>query len=134
MGLTVRDPALEEIAERDDRYPYEAYEFVTETVKILDQLMQKQDEDAPPPNITARDLCVACCELAWKSFGRMAPVVFSCWGVNATNDIGNITFRLIDGNVIAGSESDRIEDFYDLFPIQELLGKPVQYRKRESDE
>lgn len=132
MGMTIRDPALEEIADRDDRYPYEAYEFVTETVKTLDRQLQEPEEGAPPPNITAKELCVGCCDLAWRSFGMMAPAVFATWGIRTTRDIGDITFRLIEGNVIAGSDEDRIEDFDDLFPIQALLAKPVHFHKKEA--
>jgi uncharacterized repeat protein (TIGR04138 family) len=133
MGLSVRDPVLEEISEKDDRYPYEAYEFVTETIKYLDQKLQEIEEDGPPANITARDLCVGCCELAWSWFGRLAGVVFSCWGIRSTRDIGDITFRLIEGNVIAGSDEDRIEDFTDLFDLKEFLDRPVDFTQEETE-
>ncbi len=56
-GMSVRDPVLEEISEKDDRYPYEAYEFVTETIKYLDQKLQRSKRTGHRPT-SPRAICV----------------------------------------------------------------------------
>ena len=127
MGLSLRDPGLELLAEEKDLYPYEAYDFVSGLIKMMDDELQAQTESNPSPNITAGQLCLRCVEFSCSVFGRMSRAVFSSWNIKTTNDIGNIVFHLIEAGVVGAAEGDRIEDFDNLFDMNSALDKPVSY-------
>ena len=60
-------------------------------------------------------------DLARREFGRMARVVFRRWGINQTDDIGEIVFNLIDASLLSKQESDKRSDFHVLFDLDEAL-------------
>lgn len=127
MGLSLRDPVLELLAEEKDMYPYEAYDFISGLIKMLDDELQAQIETDPAPNITADQLCSRCVDFACSVFGRMSRAVFYSWNIRSTRDIGKIVFHLIEAGVVGAAEGDRIEDFDDLFDMDKALDKPVSY-------
>ncbi len=127
MGLSLRDPVLEMLAEEKDQYPYEAYDFISGLIKLLDDELQAQIESDPTPNITADQLCSRCVDFACSVFGRMSRAVFSSWNIYRTQDIGIIVFHLIEAGVVGAAEGDHIEDFNDLFDMNKALDRPVSY-------
>jgi uncharacterized repeat protein (TIGR04138 family) len=119
-------PGLMEVARRDPRYAYEAYEFLFEalghTQKMLGRAAEPTREDAPAENhVSGRELCDGVVDLARREFGRMARVVFRMWGVDRTDDIGEIVFNLIEANLLSKNERDDRGDFHALFDLDEVL-------------
>ncbi len=119
-------PNLMEVARRDARYAYEAYEFLFEalahTQRMLGRAAEPTREDAPAENhVSGRELCAGAADLARREFGRMARVVFRVWGVNATDDIGEIVFNLIDANLLSKTDRDQRSDFHNLFDLDAVL-------------
>ena len=127
MGLSLRDPVLELLAEQKDYYPYEAYEFVSTLIKVLDVEIEGLAKPDQPPNITATQLCDRAVSVACGVFGRMARAVFFSWQIHTTRDIGQIVFHLIGADVVGAAEGDKIEDFDDLFILDRALDKPVAF-------
>jgi uncharacterized repeat protein (TIGR04138 family) len=119
-------PGLMEIARRDPRYAYEAYEFLFETLshtqKMLGRAAEPTREDTPAENhVSGHELCAGAVDLARREFGRMARVVFRLWGVNQTDDLGEIVFNLIDANLLSKTDRDDRADFHNLFDLDAVL-------------
>jgi uncharacterized repeat protein (TIGR04138 family) len=115
-----------EVARRDPRYAYEAYEFLfeayTHTQKMVGRAAEPTRESAPAENhVSGQELCAGAIDLARREFGRMGRVVFRMWGINKTDDIGEIVFNLIDANLLSKQDSDQRADFHALFDLDEVL-------------
>jgi len=119
-------PGLMEVARRDSRYAYEAYEFLFEalshTQKMLGKTAEPTRETAAPENhVSGRELTEGVIDLARQEFGRMARVVLRMWGINKTDDIGEVVFNLIDANLLSKNDGDRREDFRELWDLDSVL-------------
>lgn len=110
------------LARGDRRFAYEAYEFVCEAVNhTQDVVLAPQDEDDEPRHIRGDELLRGGCELARHHFGDMAPVVFRHWGVNTTEDFGEIVFRLVNSGKLHCSDDDDPMDYHDTFDLMQVL-------------
>lgn len=122
--------AMYNLLKTDRRYKFEAYNFVRESLNHAQQhhLPQTANEaDAtglgkststaePASNhITGQQLCEACRVHALEQFGLMAPKVLANWGIHSTGDFGEIVYNLIRIDQMRKSDSDRREDFDDVY-------------------
>jgi uncharacterized repeat protein (TIGR04138 family) len=126
---------LEELVRRDPRYAYEAYEFVfdalTHTQKLLGRLPEAGSAPplsfSPPPSreeeyhVTGKQLLLGIRDLALREFGLMARTVFRMWGIDRTDDFGEIVFNLIDASLMSRTEQDDRRDFHAVFDLDEAL-------------
>jgi uncharacterized repeat protein (TIGR04138 family) len=124
--MAMYHPGLMEVARRDPRYAYEAYEFLFEaynhTQKMVGRSAEPTRESAPAENhVSGQELCAGAIDLARREFGRMARVVFRLWGINQTDDLGEIVFNLIDANLLSKQDSDQRSDFHAVFDLDEAL-------------
>jgi uncharacterized repeat protein (TIGR04138 family) len=124
--MAMYHPNLMEVARRDPRYAYEAYEFLfdalSHTQKLLGRTAEPTRSDEVPENhVSGRELCKGMIELARREFGRMARVVFRLWGINVTDDIGEIVFNLIDANLLSKNDRDDRADFHDVLDLDAVL-------------
>ena len=97
--------AVEAIVERDGRYRAEAYHFL---MLALSYTVAQLPE---PRHVSGRELLEGIRRYALEQFGPMAKTVFEHWGVLETMDFGRIVFRLVDAELLAKTETDRLEDF-----------------------
>lgn len=117
---------LIEIADKDGRYAWEAFEFVMEALGHSQRMFGKespQAESAPGPehHVTGRELLEGVCDLARREFGLMAPLVFERWGIRRTDDFGEVVFAMINAGVLSKTDSDRLEDFQKVFDLEQAL-------------
>lgn len=66
-------------------------------------------------HISGQQLCHGIRREAQNLWGMLAPLVLSRWNIRSTRDIGELVFLLIDLGLMGRQESDRIEDFDDVF-------------------
>ena len=59
----------------------------------------------------------------------MTKMVFNEWGINATEDFGEIVFNLVENNLLAKTENDSREDFANGFDFNEAFVLPYQSSK-----
>jgi len=57
------------------------------------------------------------------SWGLMARPVLNSWGVNSTDDFGEIVFSLIDAGLLAKTDKDKKEDFKQVYGFIEAFDK-----------
>jgi uncharacterized repeat protein (TIGR04138 family) len=134
----MQHPGLMEVARRDPRYTYEAYEFIFEALehaqKMLGKVAEPTRADAPSDNhVTGRELLAGVIELARREFGRMARVVFHLWGIDRTDDVGAIVFNLIDANLLSKTDRDQRGDFHEVYDLDEVLLNNYEIRLEAAD-
>jgi uncharacterized repeat protein (TIGR04138 family) len=124
--MAMYHPDLMGVARRDPRYAYEAYEFLFEalahTQKMLGRVAEPTRAEVRSENhVSGRELCAGAIDLARREFGRMARVVFRQWGINATDDFGEIVYNLIEANLLSQSDRDDRVDFHAVFDLDAVL-------------
>lgn len=117
-----------ELARRDTRYAYEAYEFLFEALAHTQKQLNRvppadtdRDDEMLDYHVSPAELVAGFCDLAAREFGRMARVVLHMWGIDRTDDVGAVVFNLIDASLLSKTDRDRREDFYDLFDLDAAL-------------
>lgn len=120
-----------ELLQQDVRYHIEAYQFVREALAYAQETLKMPAQGAEGEHhITGQQLCEAIRQYAVEQYGYMALTVLNNWGVHRTGDFGEIVYNLIRIKHMKKSESDRREDFDDVYdfanafePIFELSSK-----------
>lgn len=115
MEVPALHETLGQLQRRNPRFAVEAYVFV------LGGLQRKLAELDCPRHISGVELAGAVRDLAIERFGLLARVVLEHWGVHSTEDIGEIVFLLVDHGVLTKEETDRREDFADVFSFEEVF-------------
>jgi uncharacterized repeat protein (TIGR04138 family) len=126
------------LLERDTRYKVEAYRFVREALDFahhelgMGQAGRLMPDEEPPPeaHVTGQQLCEAIRQFAVRQYGYLAKMVLNSWGIYTTGDFGEIVFNLIEINEMKKSDSDRREDFDDVYDFDEVF---VQQFRIEPD-
>jgi len=114
------------IRKEDPRYDRRAYDFVRLGLEHTVRDRKKQDtaKQGRPAHVSGPELLEGLKAFALDQYGPMAKTVLNSWGVRRCRDFGDIVFNLIEYNVFSKSESDRREDFSDIFSFDEAFVKP----------
>lgn len=118
---------LLEVARQDPRYPYEAYEFLFDalsfTQKRLDRVPPEDPEEAAQGDfhVCGAELVNGFLDLARERFGRLARVVLHLWGIDQTDDVGELVFNLIESGLLSKTDKDSRADFQGLCDLDEAL-------------
>jgi uncharacterized repeat protein (TIGR04138 family) len=127
------DKLLADLIRRDRRYHRNAYFFVFEALRFAqDHLEMGQPQPAlaagreEERHVTGQQLCEAIRQYAVGQYGFMAKSVLNEWGIQSTGDFGEIVFNLIDAGQMRKTDSDRREDFENVFDFEEGLRDAFQ--------
>ena len=60
--------------------------------------------------------------LALESWGSLAQAVLASWNVRTTRDFGEMVFLLIRLGLMGQQDSDRVDDFDDVYKFDEAFG------------
>jgi uncharacterized repeat protein (TIGR04138 family) len=119
---------LAEVVRKDPRYAYEAYEFVFQSLHYAQRKLGREppatgatEDTVGKHHVSGRELLEAARELALLEFGMMARYVLKVWGINRTEDFGNIVFNLIENELMSKTNEDSLDDFRDVFNLDEAL-------------
>jgi uncharacterized repeat protein (TIGR04138 family) len=119
---------LAELLRRDRRYHRNAYFFIFEALRFAQEQMglgQPTVSDDPDleeqRHVTGQQLCEAIRRYAVEQYGMLAKNVLNDWGVHTTGDFGEIVFNLIDIGQMKKTDSDRREDFENVFDFGDGL-------------
>jgi uncharacterized repeat protein (TIGR04138 family) len=123
--MTIHYPRLDDVVRRDPRYAYEAYEFLFEALQHTQRRLGRvPPEDAAPDedyHVSGPELLDGVRELALREFGLMARTVFRQWGIDATADVGELVFNLINAGLMSKTPDDNRRDFVDVYDLDEAL-------------
>lgn len=116
--------AMRKLLKEDSRYKYEAYQFIREALQFAHEHLPELSQ-APvvgdalsksrPTHITGQQLCEACRQYAVSQYGYLGQMVLGSWGIESTSDFGEIVYNLIRIEQMRKSDSDRREDFDDVY-------------------
>lgn len=133
------------LAKEDGRYRMDAYLFIQQALVFAQcelgmgrprpyGVEGDSDENEPPAeaHLTGQQLCEAIRLYAADLYGLMAKVVLNSWGLSATRDFGEVVYRLIDIGEMTKSETDRREDFDEVYDFDEAFQQ--RYEITMSDE
>lgn len=128
----MQDPDFAEIVglicKEDPRYDRKAYEFVRlgldHTVKELRK--KESARGGRSRHVSGPELLEGLRVYALDQFGPLAKTVLNSWGVHRCQDFGEIVFNLIEYNVFSKTETDRREDFADIYSFEDAFVKPFR--------
>jgi uncharacterized repeat protein (TIGR04138 family) len=85
--------------------------------------MASPDQSDPDEerHVTGQQLCESIRQYAVHQYGMLAKNVLNEWGVRNTGDFGEIVFNLIDIGQMKKTDSDRREDFENVFDFNDGL-------------
>jgi uncharacterized repeat protein (TIGR04138 family) len=106
---------VKQIIERDSRYKPDAYEFVMQALWFTQKKFKVKG------HINGRQLLEGIRELGLDEYGPMAKAVFKHWGINTTEDFGQIVFNMVKHGIMSKTESDSPEDFKNVYDFKEAL-------------
>jgi len=122
--------AVARILQRDQRYAPEAYEFVCEALAFTMQMLNKP-ASGPGRHVTGQELLEGIRRYAVQNYGPLARRVLAAWGVQRTEDFGEIVFHLVDEGVLGKAPQDRKEDFAGGYDFEEAFVKPFRPTREE---
>ena len=127
--MTFYNAKLEEVVRNNPRYAYEAYEFVFQALLFTQKKLGREppedtvDPEAVRPHhhVSGQELVEGIRVLALREFGFMARTVFRCWGVDRTDDFGEIVFILVEAELMNKTSEDTRDDFRGVYDLDEAL-------------
>jgi uncharacterized repeat protein (TIGR04138 family) len=134
---------LQQVLERDPRYPVQAYQFVRDALTYAHDVMglgrvESDELEEVERHLTGQQLCEAGRHLALEQYGLMAKCVLNNWGISSTSDIGEIVYNMIGADLMRKSPTDRREDFDDVFDFQKVFRDEFDFgaslRRRRASE
>ncbi|WP_146512803.1 Minf_1886 family protein [Rubripirellula amarantea] len=138
--------AMRDLLADDTRYKLEAYQFIREALQYahehmvagdtrksesLDDLDFSDEEDSR--HVTGQQLCEACRLYALDQYGYLARMVLGSWGIQSTSDLGELVYNLIRIEQMRKSESDRREDFDDVYEFETAFAPEFEYTINSDD-
>jgi uncharacterized repeat protein (TIGR04138 family) len=126
--MTFFNAKLEEVVKKHPRYVYEAYEFVFQALNFTQKMLGRESPEdvaapaaAPQHHVTGQELLEGVRVLALREFGFLARTVFRLWGIDRTDDFGEIVFNLVEAELMSKTSEDNRDDFRGVYDLDEAL-------------
>lgn len=116
------------ICKEDGRFHKNAYNFVRQALDHTVKELKKQNAERTRKSlhVTGPELLGGIRDYALDQYGPLAKTVLNSWGLTRCSDFGDIVFNLIDYNVFSKTDTDRKEDFSDIYTFEEAFVKPFE--------
>lgn len=128
--LNVSPTELEKIialCRRRPNYAVHAYLFMLAVVREASKRRaQYRLPGEPNLHITGQQLLLQARKLLLKRYGPMATTVLELWGVNRTEDFGEMIFDMVAQEILSVSDDDTINDFADSINFKKHLTTPYE--------
>jgi uncharacterized repeat protein (TIGR04138 family) len=111
---------IEEICAKDQRYKADSYEFTMQALSFTQKKLGKEG------HLSGKELLEGIREFTLEQYGPMAKTVLTHWGIKKTEDFGNIVFNMIEQRLLSKTESDRLEDFKDVYDFKNAFKHTVK--------
>ncbi|GIW90537.1 MAG: hypothetical protein KatS3mg109_0969 [Pirellulaceae bacterium] len=128
-----RRAALAALLHENRRFPLDAYLFVAESLRYAQEVLGmgrvspfQPGMGEPERHVTGQELCEAVRLYAMEQFGLLARLVLAHWGIRSTSDIGDVVYDLIAIGEMKKSDTDRREDFDDVFDFEEAFDRQYE--------
>jgi uncharacterized repeat protein (TIGR04138 family) len=123
MQTAQLEETVSSIIRRESRYDGHAYFFLKDSLDFtLKRVME--ETGGKGRHVSGKELLEGFRDLALEQFGPMASTLMDEWGVKECRDVGNMVFQLIEEQVFGKQDSDKPEDFEDVFDFRKALRDP----------
>ena len=119
--------AVAEICARDPRFAAESYFFLREALDFTVKALKKPAEGMER-HVTGQELSDGVRQYVLQEFGPMALTVLRAWGLQRTEDFGEIVFNLVASGKLGKTEKDDRADFANGYDFFETFGKPYEVK------
>lgn len=106
------------ICANDNRYAPNAYHNIFKALAYCETVLGCKKD------LTAKELASAYKDVTLAKYGPLALDVTHHWGIYSTRDIGNIVFNLVNAKLLGTSKGDKLEDFNNIFDLNEEMQVP----------
>jgi uncharacterized repeat protein (TIGR04138 family) len=111
------------ILKRDKRFDPHAFFFLKEALDFtLKRIAESNGGQAR--HVSGPELLAGYRDYALEQFGPMASTLMSEWSIRKCQDVGDMVFHLIEEQVFGKQDSDKQEDFSEVFDFQAALITP----------
>lgn len=130
MQVAQFEESVASIIRRESRYDGFAYFFLKDALDFtLKRVMEETGGQGR--HVSGKELLEGFRDLAIEQFGPMAATLMDEWGVRECRDVGNMVFQLIEEQVFGKQDSDKPEDFNEVFDFHKALREPFLPAGRE---
>jgi uncharacterized repeat protein (TIGR04138 family) len=109
--------AIFELSKKHGKYPPGAYILVFEVLDFVSKEMKK-----PKQHLTGRQLALSTFAYCLHRYGGLSKMVWENLGMASSEDLGQIVFHLVEEGLIGRQEQDRVEDFDQIYTINDFDG------------
>jgi uncharacterized repeat protein (TIGR04138 family) len=120
------------ILSENSRFKKGAYHFVREGLDYTMRSLHKSKLLGQSRHVTGQQFAHGMRQYALEQYGPLALTVLNHWGIERTDDFGEIVFQLIEFNVLGKTDSDHLEHFSGLFDFKEAFEKPFKPAAKKS--
>jgi len=113
---------LERAIRADGRYAPAAYDFLHRGLEYTTRWVYAAELPEGPRHVSGQQLCRGLRALALRMWGPLAQAVLNSWKIRTTRDFGEMVFLLIELGLMGKQDSDRVEDFDDVYDFDEAFG------------
>lgn len=125
MQQTGFHEAVEKICRQDSRYQPEAYAFLRDSLEATMKHRKKTRKESGT-HVGAEELLNGFRLHALNEFGPMSLMVLNYWGLQTSEDVGNMVFNLVNAGVFGKTDEDTIESFREVFDFEEVFVSPFR--------
>jgi len=111
------EQTINQVARERGEFRPEAYFFT------LDALHETVQELNIRRHVSGPEVLRGVVRLAHERFGETAYRVLDGWGIQDTRDFGVIVYDLIEAGILSRTDQDSVEDFADVFDLEEALSE-----------
>jgi uncharacterized repeat protein (TIGR04138 family) len=123
---------IKAIQKENPRFKKGAYLFVREGLDYTMRSLHKSKLLGQSRHVTGQQFAHGMRQYALEQYGPLALTVLNYWGIERTDDFGEIVFQLIDFKVLGKTDSDQPEHFGNLFDFKEAFEKPFKPSKKNA--
>ena len=131
MEVNNKEVDIERLAAEDGRYQGEALRFLGEALRHSASRHGRDGHSGPRGHLSARQLVDGAVDLAASRWSGLGGLVLRSWGLQRSEDLGAVTFLLIDAGVFSKEQDDRPEDFATGEELDELVLERMRTRAIE---
>ncbi len=126
---------MRDLLAEDKRFKLEAYQFIRESLQYAHEhlVIEENVGQTGPRHVTGQQLCEACRQYAIEQFGYLANMVLGSWGIHSTSDFGELVYNLIRIEQMRKSDTDRREDFDDVYSFDDAFEPQFEFTVKNED-
>jgi len=123
------EKTLEQIVHDLGLYPIDAFEFVGEGLNFTVQRIHGRKKDPQASrHVTGQQLCEGLRQYALLRWGMLARTVLAKWGITRTEDFGRIVFAMVEGQFLAKTDEDSLDDFRNVYDFESAFDAGYRIR------